>query len=149
MLFDEMFTLYLKKGNLCLFISPDLQFYSIYIVNNTASPYVEYSIKHFYFNHLVGILEKCVFPTRHVLCVGSRIQEFTVRVGARKGQIEKWMYHTLWETYGTYYLNVRESTFIIFLLSKVIWFCIFFFTFCIIVQVAQTKNNNQKVFLIL
>lgn len=30
--FDEMFTMYLKKkkGNLCLFISPDLQFYSIY-----------------------------------------------------------------------------------------------------------------------
>lgn len=107
MLFDEMFTLYLKRET-CAFLSHLIYNFTVYIVNNTASPYVEYSIKHFYFNHIVGVLEKYVFPTRHVLCVDHR-EEFTVRVGGRKGQIEKWMYYTLWETYGTYYLNVRES----------------------------------------
>ena len=86
MLFDEMFTLYLKKGNLCLFISHDLQFYSIYIVNNTASPYVEYSIRHFYFNHLVGILES--FPLA-MFCVLAHREELTRRVGGGEGQAEK------------------------------------------------------------
>lgn len=78
-------------------------------------------------------------------------KEFKVRVPERAKK-ENWMYHTLWETYGTYYLNVRESTFIIFLSSRVLLFCTFFKkkTLCIIVQVAQTKKNiNQKVFLIL
>lgn len=89
-----------------------------------------------------------------MFCVLDHREEFTVKVGARKGQIEKWMYHTLWETYGTYYLNVRESTFIIFLLSKVIWFCIFasfFFTFFFFLLFAslfkwlkQKNNNNRK-----
>lgn len=151
MLFDEMFTLYLKKRETCAFLSHLIYNFTVYIVNNTASPYVEYSIKHFYFNHLVGILEKknMCFPLA-MFCVLDHREEFTVRVGTREGQIEKWMYHTLWETYGTYYLNVRESTFLIFLLSKVIWFCIFFFsffflTFCIIVHMAQRKKKSKSI----
>lgn len=36
--FEEMFTLYLKKGNLCLFIL--IYNFTVYIVNNAASPYV-------------------------------------------------------------------------------------------------------------
>lgn len=60
MLFDEMFTLYLKrkKRETCAFLSHLIYSFTVYIVNNTASPYVECSIKHFYFNHLVGIFKK-------------------------------------------------------------------------------------------
>lgn len=76
--------------------------------------------------------------------------------GARKGQIENWMYHTLWETWGTYYLNVRESTFIIFLSSQVILFCTFSFFFkekknifaSLFKWLKQKNNNNQNVLLI-
>lgn len=54
-----------KKRENCAFLSHLIYNFTVYIVNNTASPYVEYSIKHFYFNHFVGILEKkkSVFPT--------------------------------------------------------------------------------------
>lgn len=41
--FEEMFTLYLKKGKLVPFY-PDLHLiynFTVYIVNNAASPYVE------------------------------------------------------------------------------------------------------------
>lgn len=138
----DVYNVFKKREN-CAFLSHLIYNFTVYIVNNTASPYVEYSIKHFYFNHFVGILrkKKVYFPLFHVLCVGSQ-SRISNKGGTRKVQIEKWMYHTLWETYGTYYLNVRESTFIIFLLSKVIWFCFFFFFltfFCIIVHVTQTK----------
>lgn len=70
MLFDEMFTLYLKKRETCAFLSHLIYNFTVYIVNNTASPYVEYSIKHFYFNHLVGILEKkiCVSHSPCSVC---------------------------------------------------------------------------------
>lgn len=71
-------------------------------------------------------------------------KEFIVRVGTRKGQIGKWMYNTLWETYGTYYLNVRESTFIIFLLSKVLWFGIFFKLFVSLFTWLKKKNKNNE-----
>lgn len=84
MLFDEMFTLYLKKGKLCAFLSHLIYNFTVYIVNNTASLYVEYSIKHFYFNHLVGILENVCFPLA-MFCV-TRIYS---KVGTRKGQMEK------------------------------------------------------------
>lgn len=85
MLFDEMFTLYLKRET-CAFLSHLIYNFTVYIVNNTASPYVEYSIKHFYFNHLVGILEKkIVFPTRHVLCVGSQRRIYTKGFGTGRG----------------------------------------------------------------
>lgn len=76
--FDEMFTLYLKKGKIVPFLSHLIYSFTVYIVNNAASPYVENSIKHFYFNRSVGILENkqqkkyCVFPTLRVLCVGSQ-----------------------------------------------------------------------------
>lgn len=69
-----------KRENRAFFISPDLQFYSIYIVNNAASPYVENSIKHFYFNRKVGILENkqkniVCFPLS-VFCVLDHRVEF-------------------------------------------------------------------------
>lgn len=68
--FDEMFTMYLKKKReTCAFLSHLIYNFTVYIVNNTASPYVEYSIKHFYFNHFVGILEKkCVSHSPCSVC---------------------------------------------------------------------------------
>lgn len=47
-----------KKRETCAFLSHLIYSFTVYIVNNTASPYVECSIKHFYFNHLVGIFKK-------------------------------------------------------------------------------------------
>lgn len=148
-----------KKRETCAFLSHLIYSFTVYIVNNTASPYVECSIKHFYFNHLVGIFEKkndknkqtkkkinVCFPLA-MSCVSDHRGEFQERGWHQaKGQTEKWMYHTSWETYGTYYLNVRERTFIIFLLSTIIWFCIFFlfFTFCIVVPRLIEKKHDLK-----
>lgn len=139
-----MFTLYLKKReNRAFFISPDLQFYSIYIVNNAASPYVENSLKHFYFNRSVGILEKkqkkCV---SHSLCSVCWITEynFTIKVGTREVHIEKWMYHTLWETYGTYYLNVREY------IDDLINFSSFTFCFASLFTWLKQINSNDNLY---
>lgn len=52
------------------------------------------------------------------------------------------MYHTLWETYGTYYLNVREN--IYYLLIK---FCfVLFFTFfaSLLTWLKQINDNNNN-----
>lgn len=45
----------LKKRENCAFLSHLIYSFTVYIVNNAASPYVENSIKHFYSS--VGILE--------------------------------------------------------------------------------------------
>lgn len=117
---------------------PDLHLiynFTVYIVNNGASPYVEWSMKHFYFNHFVGKLErtkKVCFPLS-MFCVSDHREEFTIKVGTRKGQIEKWMYHMRgqWN-----YLNVRVH------LSSCYWVKLFESnfknTFSIIVHVLRS-----------
>lgn len=111
-------------------------------------------MKHFYFNHLVGILEKkkkqktkSVFPTRHVLCIGSR-RRISSMCWHRDGPMENWMYRTLWETYGTYYLNVWEGTFIIFFSSQILLFWVFlqffFFHHCSRCSMKKQKQTNLK-----
>lgn len=131
-----------KKGKLVPFLSLLIFNFTVNIVNNTASLYVEYSIKHFYFKHLVKYWKTIyVFPTRH-LFVGHR----EVKVGSRRGQTEKWMYHTLWENYGKYYLNVGKSTLTICLWCKVLfcWSCFFLIILFFASMFTQEINKQKK-----
>lgn len=44
--------------------------------------------------------KKVCFPLS-MFCVSDHREEFPIKVGTRKRQVGKWMYHTLWEANGT------------------------------------------------
>lgn len=130
-----------KKRETCAFLSHLIYNFTVYIVNNTASPYVAYSIKHLYFNHLVGLLEKKCASRLTVFCVGSqrRIQSWHLEGPNRELNVS-FIVRDLKEL-TTWML---ESTFIIFTQSSFLFF--FFFLLlasCSHVHVAQTRKKKK------
>lgn len=96
---------------------------------------------------LIVLLEnwkkKCVFPALDVL--SDHREEFPIKVGTRKGQTEKWMYHMLWEAFGTtwmleyIYHLLTEWSYLISTLRN---------TFCICVRVTPVSwcVNDKNLF---
>lgn len=119
-----------KKRETCAFLSHLIYNFTVYIVNNTASPYVEYSIKHFYFFPSCWNLEekkkkKC-FPLA-MLCVldhGGELDSKCWRQRAKRRteciiHCERLMELTTWMLERVHLLSSSSV--------KVFWFCTFFF----------------------
>lgn len=158
----DVYIVFKKKRETCAFLSHLIYNFTVYIVNITASPYVEYSIKHFYFNHLVGILEKkkkSVFPTRHVLCIGSQRRIYSTcwhQDGAKWRpeciiHCERLMELTTWMLERVHLLSSFQvklfdfASFFLFLF----FFNFLFFHHCSHGSKEKEKKTTWKVFLIL
>lgn len=143
-----------KKRETCAFLSHLIYNFTVYIVNNTASPYVEYSMKHFYFNHLVEILEekksrkqKVCFPLA-MFCVSDHRGEFGVcwhRDGPHGELNVSYIVRDLWNLLPEcsrgyiYYLLFKSNSLILCLFLKV-----FFLDHCSHCSMKKNKTNLKS-----
>lgn len=122
----------LKKRETCAFLSHLIYSFTVYIVNNKASLYVECSIKHFYFNHLVKQLEKkCVSHSPCSVCWLA--EEGLAQWNECIIYCERLMAHTTWMLERVHLLSTHWGHFL---------FCFFYFLhYCFLKQIKKKKSK--------